>query len=462
MFFKKAPKQPPAPIYPAYPKPIRASIASIVQDCISKPSVTMDSSESQGIQAQSEAIDYLANFSRFIGYQACAALSSHWLINNACMIPVQDALRKGWRCVSDIGTDEIQAIESFLRKIAFKSALQELGFGGRVFGSSIMLPIVDSPDKDYYELPFDINGVTKDSLKRVAVINPTYITPLVASGNANVLGQSFYEPEFWQVSGKKIHKSHLTIYRNSIIPQILKPLYLYGGIPLTQIIFEKVFQAETASSELTKLMRNMRLLVRKIAPEELAFNSAQVVDRLNLFADIRNNFGTHLIGDSESIEQIDSSLTGFDDLVKFQYELVASAAQIPVPKLMKSEISGGLGNEGKGEESIYQETLESIQENYTPGVERVYEICYKSLTGNNPPSLEVIFNPAYSESASELADIEMKKAQTHDIYVSMGAISPDNVYDVLFNDPDNLYNLLDSERPVDAGIDGQDEKEMVI
>ena len=41
----------------------------------------------------------------FIGFQICLIFSQHWLINAACEIPGQDALRKGHEISDDSGVD---------------------------------------------------------------------------------------------------------------------------------------------------------------------------------------------------------------------------------------------------------------------------------------------------------------------------------------------------------------------
>ena len=40
----------------------------------------------------------------FIGYQMCALMAQHWLINKACLIPARDAIRKGYDFTVNDGT----------------------------------------------------------------------------------------------------------------------------------------------------------------------------------------------------------------------------------------------------------------------------------------------------------------------------------------------------------------------
>ena len=68
----------------------------------------------------------------------------------------------------------------------------------------------------------------------------------------------FYEPTYWRVNGNLYHKSHLIITRYSEVADILKPTYIYGGIPLTQMLYEAVYNYERTSNEAPIFMFNLK------------------------------------------------------------------------------------------------------------------------------------------------------------------------------------------------------------
>src|SRR5690606_34480427 len=43
----------------------------------------------------------------FIGYNACAAIAQHWLVDKVCLMPARDAIRQGYKL--DCGDDETEA-----------------------------------------------------------------------------------------------------------------------------------------------------------------------------------------------------------------------------------------------------------------------------------------------------------------------------------------------------------------
>jgi hypothetical protein len=154
----------------------------------------------------------------FIGYQNAAMLAQHWLIGKACLMPAQDAMRKGYEITSNDGEEIDSDILDAMRKsditYNINHNLVELIQMGRVFGIRIAMFVVDSSDKDYYAKPFNLDGITPGSYKGISQIDPYWITPQLDDEAAGAPGSiHFYEPTWWRVSGKLIHRTHLIIYR---------------------------------------------------------------------------------------------------------------------------------------------------------------------------------------------------------------------------------------------------------
>ena len=112
----------------------------------------------------------------FIGYQNAALLAQQWLISKACLMPAQDAMRKGYEITSNDGEEIDAEILDFIRQkdkeYKINKNLVELVQMGRVFGIRIAMFIVDSDDPDYYYKPFNIDGVEPYSYKGISQIDP--------------------------------------------------------------------------------------------------------------------------------------------------------------------------------------------------------------------------------------------------------------------------------------------------
>ena len=383
----------------------------------------------------------------FIGWQQCAILSQNWLIDKACTMPAKDAVRHGYDITVNDGTDIdpkiFDAMRRLDKKMKIKKQCIQLIKNNRVFGIRHALFLVEGID---YEAPFNPDGVKPGSYRGITQIDPYWMAPeLDADAAANFSSPGFYEPTWWRVNGRRVHKSHFVILRNGDdVPDILKPSYIYGGIPTPQKIFERVYAAERTANEAPMLAMTKRLTVLKMDITAAMTDPTKFQERMDFWTQLMNNFGVKVIGDSDDIDQFDTALADMDDLIMTQYQLVAAAANVPATKLLGTTPKG-FNATGEYEESSYHEELESIQENdLSPFVERHHLLCMRSFIapkfGIKPVNTEVQWLPVDSPTAKEVAETNKIKADTDNTLVAAGAIDGFDVRQRLINDRDSGYN----------------------
>ena len=384
----------------------------------------------------------------FIGYQLCAILAQNWLISKACLMPARDAVRNGFETSvegdAEISQEIMDALKKADKKYKLNKNLVEFVKMGRVFGIRIAMFIVDGID---YEAPFNIDGVKKGAYKGISQIDPYWITPEldgIAAGDPASL--SFYEPTYWRVSGRRIHKSHLVIYRGDEVPDVLKPTYRFGGISVPQKIAERVYAAERTANEAPMLAMTKR--TTSITTDLTAFlaNQAEAEAKLQQWTALRDNYGVKILGENEKMEQSDTSLADLDAVIMTQYQIVAAAANVPATKLLGTTPKG-FNSTGAYEEKSYHEELETIQENDLSAIVRRHrelvirsEICPKFKI--KPFDFEISWRPVSALSATEQASVNLTKAQAGQTLIDSGAIDPYEERMRLINDPDSGYGSL--------------------
>lgn len=401
----------------------------------------------------------------FIGYQLCAALAQHWLIAKACMTPAKDAVRHGYEVTVNDGTEVAPELLEKIRKADIKYKIAERCVDqvnmGRVFGVRIALFLVDSNDPEFYEKPFNIAGVTPGSYRGISQIDPYWITPeLSVKAASDPADPDFYNPTWWRVNGKRVHRTHLVIFRNGEVADILKPTYYFGGIPTPQKIVERVYAAERTANEAPLLAINKRLTVMKTDLSKALLNKDHFDRIMGFFVEAQNNHGVKVVGTGDEIAQFDTSLNDLDAVIMTQYQLVAAAANVPATKLLGTTPKG-FNSTGEFESKSYHEELESIQEHdLTPLVQRHHMLLIKSeISPNAPFSTEVNWNPVDSPTAADLADINLKKSTTAKTYADAGAIDGTDIRQNLISDPDSGYNGMPDVVPDGPG-DREAEAEM--
>jgi uncharacterized protein len=413
-----------------------------------------------------DAFQYFCGFG-FIGYSMCALLSQHWLINLACLTPAKDAIRKGFEIAKndseEIPSEVYADIEKLDKKFKLKRNLTEFVYFGRVFGIRVALFEIDSTDPDYYEKPFNLDGIRPNSYKGISQIDPYWIAPqLSAQAASNPASIDFYEPTWWMINGKRYHKSHLVIFITEEVADVLKPTYFYGGVPITQKIMRRVFAAERTANEAPHLALSKRTSIIKTDLAKALANQVKFQERLEFFTTMRDNFGVKVIDTEDEYQQFDTSLSEVSDVTMMEFQLVAAASDVPVTKLLKT-VPKGFNATGEYDESNYHESLESIQSNdFSPMIERHHQLVIRSeiCPKYNIPPFEIshVWKALDSMTAEERAKVQELKAKTGKFLVESGAIDGEDERTRITADPDSGYNGLAMDREIELNEDAEEEK----
>lgn len=394
----------------------------------------------------------------FIGYQTCEYIAQHWLVDKACSMPCDDAARNGYEItvndgVSDIKPDVLDAIKKADEKYRLNYHMVEFARKNRVFGIRIAMFDMQGVEynDDYYLKPFNIDSVKPKSYKGIIQIDPYWVTPeLDFEAAANPASQYFYEPTWWRVNSRRIHRTHLIIIRNSEVGDLLKPTYFYGGVSIPQKMFERVYAAERCANEAPQLLLTKRSGVLSTDAAAALANEGNFRRKLEQQNFLRDNYSTRVIDkENEAYNQFDTALADVDTAIMTQYQICSGIAGVPITKLLGTSLKGFMAS-GEFEESNYHENLKGIQtHNFSPLLQRHHELLIRSeiMVEFNIPLFEVthVWKPLDSTTTKGKAENNKLKAEADAALVGAGILSPDEPRKRLANDEDSGYNGLISE-----------------
>lgn len=395
----------------------------------------------------------------FIGWQACALLTQNAYIRKACEIPARDAIAVEYKLQyangddndKDTNKDDEQKILDDMkllsdRKMKIKNICRDANIYKKTYGQILIVPTFNV-DVDMSE-PFDLSKIKKGTYTGMQIIQPFWVTYQMGVEQLNRPDRAgFYEPEYYTIPNKaKIHKSWVIKLVNGVCPDILKPVYYYGGIPLTQMIYERVFCAEKVANEAPKLALTKRLLIVDGDVRNLTANPQQAYETMESVAELRDNMGFLVKERGDTVSQIDTSLADFDSLVMTQFQLVAAIAEMPVTKLMKTQLKG-LANTGDYETKDYCQNLKEIQENdYNTILMRHYQLLSMSEHGKDL-DIDITWDEIDTPTALEQAQVEQTQAQTDATYVGAGIIDQTEVRTMLRSNDDSRFHNLSEDMP---------------
>lgn len=397
---------------------------------------------------------------RFIGHQMCAVLAQHWLVDKACTMPAEDAFRHGFEYQVYGGdkaldqeeqTDIDEALKRADRKFSLAENLVDFVRFGRIFGIRIVLFKVDNPDPQYYELPFNIDSVTPGTYRGMVQVDPYWCSPLLSiEAASDPTSKDFYCPEWWVIGGKKYHKTHLAIYRCGEVADVLKPMYLYGGVSVPQRIYERIYAAERTANEAPQLAMTKRTMVQNTDLTAIYENPDEMAAHMEHWAYYRDNYGIKLADTDDTISQHDTSLADLDAVIMSQYQIVSAIAGVPAVKLLGTTPKG-FNATGEFESDSYHETLESEQAKATALVNRHHAMVLRSEVLPELPEvaadtrIEIEWNPVSTQTAKEQAEVNKLKSETDEKLLALGAIDAEDVRARLRSDDNSGYTDLTAE-----------------
>ena len=177
----------------------------------------------------------------FLGYPYLAELTQRPEYRRPAEIIAKEMTRK-WLKIQCSGeedkTDKIKAIEDEFKRLGVqscfrKAAEQECFFGrGQIY---IDTGATDNPEELKTPLSESIAKIGRGSLKAIRIVEPMWTYPNLYNSN-DPLKPDFYKPSSWFIMGKLVHTSRMMMFISREVPDLIKPVYAFGGLSLTQIL----------------------------------------------------------------------------------------------------------------------------------------------------------------------------------------------------------------------------------
>lgn len=406
----------------------------------------------------------------FLGYTYLAELTQRAEYRRPAEILAKQMTRK-WiklRATGDEDSEKkaekIAKLEAEMKRLkvqaVFRKAVELDGFFGR---AQIYIDVgAGLEDRDEINKPLAMTStkVPKGGLKRLTVVEPMWTYP--ANYNAtNPLAPNFYRPTSWYVMGSEVHASRLLTITGRPVPDILKPAYMFGGLSLSQMAKPYVDNWLRTRQSVSDLIHAFSVMVFKTKMDDiLTGGSAQnFIKRVQMFNAYRDNKGVFAVDkDTEDLTNVAAPISGLDSMQAASQEQMSAVTGIPLSILL-GITPHGLNASNDGEIRAFYDWVEAEQESkLSPALQTVLEVIQLSLFGDVDPDIVFQWEPLWSMSAKEVAEIDKTKAEADSIRVNDGIISPHEARVRLAKDEESPYSSLDlDDDPIVPPDDDEDE-----
>ena len=425
---------------------MRSAAKSIAMDSAAMDSVSGAMTPASDIRYMNpQILTFYSVSGAFIGWHACAIIAQNRYISRGCSVKAADGVRNWYELQGETGEklrdSDAAAIRRADKKYELRANAVQAVTKKNVFGIRHVLFRHTDPDFDY-STEFDPDDFRDGGYAGMVQIDPYWLIPEIdADSMLRADLPNFYNPEIWSYQGTQYHRSHFCILRGDEPSDYLKPTYRYGGIPLTQQVYERLYAAQRTANEAPALVATKRQNWQKMDLNQAVSKKSSFDDRMRLQSEIRNNHGTLFIGTKDEIGQLETNLSNLDEVISGQFQLVAAEMGIPQIKLMMSQPKGFTS--GGGEIEIYNGEVESTQSNELQTViEAHYDRLLPSL--NIDTGVEVVWNPVTVLSAKEKAEIRQINSNADYQWFMSGAVDSQDVRSRLETDPDSGFEGISS------------------
>ena len=341
--------------------------------------------------ANINANNALGQYSEFIlnrlSYAECAFLAGDSIINNAITKYENEIFRRGGNIIINNIDDTIEAdairkkLEQKIKELDLYGILGEavrttLTFGGALIFIDVNADDLSAPLYDKAKI------LSQNTIKGLRVI-PPYLCGASEVETANPLNADFMKPKKWYVSGNAgvIDTSRvipLTIFES---PTLIKPLFNFFGISLTQFMKNYVASADIARQSLSDMLLRFRSEI--IKSDLIKINPSEAIARAKAINKQKNNQALMLLTKDEEYIQSITPLSGLDKLIAQLQENVAVSARMPSVKLLGLTPSGFNATGDFDLASYYDEIMSLQNSKIKPIIEKILNLLVKSLGWEN-------------------------------------------------------------------------------
>ena len=382
--------------------------------------------------------------------------------------PAEEAIKHGF----SLDGLKDQEIEDF-----YAEALDELDWEetamtairwARLFGGSIVVMLVN--DGRGLEEPLDWRNIRSIDDLRVfdrSVIQPDYGSMFNYSPEDpfRTRGSRLGMPERYFVSSRygsfTVHDSRCLVFQNGILPEnTSNSIYQLWGIPEYVRIHRAIRDAEVAHGSATKLLDRsiqavykMKDLSAELATEE---GETRVLRRLQTIDMARGLLNSITIdSEGEDYDFKTFQFSGVADVIDATCNFLSALTSIP-QTILFGRSPAGMNSTGDADLENWYNFLERLQrrmikKNLRYLLSVIFQAGVSTGEVDEVPKIKITFNPLWSLSESEQADLESKKAQTQltraqtaQLYIDKQVIDPSEVRKKLADSEEfDVENMLD-------------------
>ncbi len=391
----------------------------------------------------------------FLGYPYLAELTQRSEYRRPCEIIAEEMTRKWIRLQSTGKTDKsakIRALDDAMLRFGLRERFHDTVLQDGFFGLSFLLIDVGTSDNETETLtPLTLTPekIAKGSLKGFHLIDPTWSAPNWYEAT-RPWRPNFYKPDTWYLMGQRFHRSRLLITVSRPVPDLLKPVYNFGGISAAQMLKPYVDNWLRTRQSVSDIIQAFTVFVLETDMSALLTGEggSNLIERAEYFTKMRNNLGLMMTDkEREAFQNVSAPLSGLDHLQAQAQEHQASAIGLPLIKMFGLSPSG-LNATADNEVRVLYDMIHARQQRVVgDNLTTALKILQLNEFGEIDPEIEFEFVGLWELDDAGKAAVQKTKADVDAVLIESGILTPDDARQRLASDPESSYQGLEGDAP---------------
>lgn len=354
-------------------------------------------------------------------YQELNALyRGHWIVQKLINIIPQDMLKNGYEIMSDLNPEQIQTVQSVIRRTQVNTRLRDGLYWGRLYGGAAGIILIKG-HADIMSEELDLDEVEKDSFKGLLIVDRWGgVSPsdeLVTDLDSPDLGYPKYYDVALNNGGEIIRVHHTRVCRfiGREMPYLERLAEQYWGTSELEHVMDELRKRDNVSWNIALLsfMANIRVMKLDGMEQILAMGNDKAqkalyntIEGMNM---LLNNNALQVLGKEDDYQQHSYAFSGVGDVYDRFMMDVSGACGIPATKLF-GRSPAGMNSTGESDMQNYYDTIETNQEaQLRPVLDKLLPIICASALGAVPDDLDYAFNPVRRSNDDEKQDLGSKQ-----------------------------------------------------
>lgn len=354
-----------------------------------------------------------------------AAYRSSWL-RKIVDIPPFDEVRE-WRTWTGADDEQITLIDDEERRLGLRQKVLEARILARKDGGSAIL--IGTADTNL-EVELDPESIQKEGLKYITVLSRLDIQP--QDEDRDPISPTFGMPRHYLLrnsASSKVHPSRVIRFVGN--PIRMRNYWDGWGESIWIELRDAIRNSDAIAAGIAALVQEAKVDIIKVKDFVAQISTAVGEDRMArrwaTANSLKSSVNALILDAQDEFEQKTLTFGGLTEVQASALMIMSGMADIPATRML-GRSPQGMNATGESDMRNYYDRIRAGQTMALgPTIYPLDEMLIRSALGSRPAEIFYEWNPLYSLSEKEAADVEKTIADTLGVYVDKGMLPSDAV-----------------------------------